>query len=574
MTRDLRFSLDSYLSLAPLAKLSPGSAYRHVLAAKGAVFVRQMRTRRRMRSADPQSEAARRFAEYDQAIARLATLALATPDPTEAPAWRAEVAELSRRTDELEAELARLDAGFRAARAEARRTPEQLQAALPRGTALVDMLAYTAFQPPAQGKGKFQRESRLVAFVVRSDRPIERIDLGPMAPVQKAINEWRPILTAGKVKLATGDPARALRRLIWEPLEPHLDGVASILVSPDGPIGMIPLAALPGKEPGSYLIEERSIAVVPVPRVLGSDETGPAPSQRTDPGKAESAPSLLLAGDINYGGDAGATRRSRREPVGRGRQPGRLSPQLPASIGDRRRDRLDRPRLPQALPRRRRAGARRRRCHRGSPAPGGARHRFLHLATHGYFAPEGLRSALGPDDPQLKRPGIDALGGAGVVGYDPGLLSGIVLAGANVRPTPIGQDDGILTALEVAELDLTGVELAVLSACETGLGEVAGGEGLLGLQRAFQEAGAGSVVASLWTVGDEPTRALMARFYENLWRQGQPPAQALREAQLYMLKEGKKRGVVRVELEGADASKSDRLPPFYWAAFVLSTDRP
>ena len=208
MTRDLRFSLDSYLSLAPLAKLSPGSAYRHVLAAKGAVFVRQMRTRRRMRSADPQSEAARRFAEYDQAIARLATLALATPDPTEAPAWRAEVAELSRRTDELEAELARLDAGFRAARAEARRTPEQLQAALPRGTALVDMLAYTAFQPPAQGKGKFQRESRLVAFVVRSDRPIERIDLGPMAPVQKAINEWRPILTAGKVKLATGDPAR------------------------------------------------------------------------------------------------------------------------------------------------------------------------------------------------------------------------------------------------------------------------------------------------------------------------------------------------------------------------------
>ncbi len=309
MARNLRRGLDAYLALAPLAKLSPGSAYRHVLAAKGAVFVRQrrMRTRRRMRPADPQSEAARRFADYDEAVARLATLALATPDPKQAAAWRDNVAGLSRLTDNLEAELARLDAGFRAARAEARRTPEQLQAALPRGTALVDMLAYTAFQPPAQGKGKFQRESRLVAFVVRPDRPIERIDLGPTAPIQKAINEWRPILTAGKVKLATGDPARELRRLIWEPLEPHLDGVASVLVSPDGPIGMIPLAALPGKEPGSYLIEERSIAVVPVPRVLGSDETGPAPSQRTDPGKAEPAPSLLLAGDINYGGDAGAS---------------------------------------------------------------------------------------------------------------------------------------------------------------------------------------------------------------------------------------------------------------------------
>ncbi len=170
-----------------------------------------------------------------------------------------------------------------------------------------------------------------------------------------------------------------------------------------------------------------------------------------------------------------------------------------------------------------------------------------------------------------------------MVGYHPGLLSGIVLAGANVRPTPIGQDDGILTASEVAELDLSGVDLAVLSACETGLGEVAGGEGLLGLQRAFQEAGARSVVASLWKVDDEKTRALMSRFYENLWgKEGLQPAAALREVQLYMLRgegqrrsgEGQRRGAVRVPVEGADTSKSDRLTPRYWAAFVLSTDRP
>src|SRR5512135_3798916 len=103
-------------------------------------------------------------------------------------------------------------------------------------------------------------------------------------------------------------------------------------------------------------------------------------------------------------------------------------------------------------------------------------------------------------------------------------------------PTPLGKDDGILTALEVAELDLSGVALAVLSACETGLGEVAGGEGLLGLQRAFQVAGAKLVVASLWSVGDEPTRVLMGRFYDNLWRKGLTPRAALREAQLYMLR--------------------------------------
>ena len=82
-----------------------------------------------------------------------------------------------------------------------------------------------------------------------------------------------------------------------------------------------------------------------------------------------------------------------------------------------------------------------------------------------------------------------------MVGFHPGLLSGLALAGANRPPEP-GQDDGILTALEVAELDLSGVEMVTLSACQTGLGQSAGGEGLLGLQRAFQVAGAHAVVAS------------------------------------------------------------------------------
>jgi len=187
-----------------------------------------------------------------------------------------------------------------------------------------------------------------------------------------------------------------------------------------------------------------------------------------------------------------------------------------------------------------------------------SKHRFLHLATHGYFAPAELRSALGPSDPAARaRPGTDFFGAGGVAGFHPGLLSGLALAGANVRPTPPGKDDGILTALEVAALDLSRCELAVLSACETGLGAVAGGEGLLGLQRAFQVAGTKSVVATLWNVGDEPTRALMSRFYENLWRHGQPAHGALREAQLYMLREGLRRGVGGIRRDVKDASKSD-----------------
>jgi CHAT domain-containing protein len=136
-----------------------------------------------------------------------------------------------------------------------------------------------------------------------------------------------------------------------------------------------------------------------------------------------------------------------------------------------------------------------------------------------------------------------------------------------------------LTALEVAQLDLSGVELAVLSACETGLGEAAGGEGVLGLQRAFQVAGTRSVVASLWKVDDDATRQLMVRLYENLWRTKQPlgKLEALRQAQLEMLREGRKRGPGGERPVDPEALKravpaAGRTPPFYWAAFVLSGD--
>src|SRR5262249_39063858 len=150
-------------------------------------------------------------------------------------------------------------------------------------------------------------------------------------------------------------------------------------------------------------------------------------------------------------------------------------------------------------------------------------------------------------------------------GWNPGLLSGLALAGANQRPTPPGKDDGILTALEVAELDLADVALATLSACETGLGDVAGGEGLLSLQRAFQVAGARAVVASLWGVDDPSTQTLMERFYQNLWSRKMTAASALREAQIF---EEITRGLK--DLDPPPAPK--RRSPYYWAAFVLSGD--
>src|SRR5262249_26112529 len=107
----------------------------------------------------------------------------------------------------------------------------------------------------------------------------------------------------------------------------------------------------------------------------------------------------------------------------------------------------------------------------------------------------------------------------------------------------------------------------VLSACDTGRGQVAGSEGVLGLQRAFQLAGTRSVVASLWAVPDEETHQLMREFYRRVWSdKPQGKAEALRQAQLWMLANwGSRSGWERAKDDGPP-------PPYVWAAFVLSGD--
>jgi CHAT domain-containing protein len=183
--------------------------------------------------------------------------------------------------------------------------------------------------------------------------------------------------------------------------------------------------------------------------------------------------------------------------------------------------------------------------------------RWAHIATHGFFADPKVPSVFRPD-PQLLATSGSARAAPGA--RNPLILSGLVLAGAN-RPSvdldaTTHDDLGILTAEAIAGMSLQELELVVLSACETGLGTVAGGEGVFGLQRAFHLAGARSVVASLWTVDDTATRKLMRLFYSNLWEHGTPAALALRQAQLAVLSEA--------------VGSGDQ--PCYWAGWVLSGD--
>ncbi len=142
---------------------------------------------------------------------------------------------------------------------------------------------------------------------------------------------------------------------------------------------------------------------------------------------------------------------------------------------------------------------------------------------------------------------------------NPLLLSGLALAGANNRMAAgPDEEDGILTAEEIASLDLSSVEWAVLSACDTGVGEVRAGEGVFGLRRAFQIAGARTLIMSLWPVDDEVTRAWMRELYTNRFVDGMSTIDSVHEASLALLNERREKGL--------------STHPFYWAGFIASGD--
>ncbi|MCE7925732.1 MAG: CHAT domain-containing protein [Haliscomenobacteraceae bacterium CHB4] len=164
----------------------------------------------------------------------------------------------------------------------------------------------------------------------------------------------------------------------------------------------------------------------------------------------------------------------------------------------------------------------------GQPSP-----RVLHIATHGFFFPDpqstirNQQSAFRNQEPAFK------------VSEHPLIRSGLILSGGNAAWTnqsrPAGLEDGILTAYEISQMNLRNTELVVLSACETGLGDIEGNEGVYGLQRAFKIAGAKYLLMSLWKVPDQQTQELMTAFYRE-WTGGKAIPEAFRSAQATMRK--------------------------------------
>lgn len=306
--------------------------------------------------------------------------------------------------------------------------------------------------------------------------------------------------------------SRRLYQMLIAPAEERLASSERILIVPDGPLHVLPFAALMRSGPvrGEYLVEWKPLHTVLSATVYAQLQAS-RPAARQQQQQQQLALRFVGFGDPYYS---------------------QADPQESQSTDVRLRSAMDRGLDFEALPATRREldgisqlfppSAKRvflgREATEEQAKSSSREARFLHFATHGFY------DSVSPLD------------------------SGLALA---VPSTPDGQDNGLLQAWEIFRSVRLEADLVVLSACESGLGRETGGEGLIGLTRAFQYAGARSVAATLWKVDDDITAELMIRFYHHL-ESGRAKDEALRAAQVEVLK--------------------DVPGPYYWAAFQIIGD--
>ncbi len=458
-------------------------------------------------------------------------------------------------------------------------TVERLSAVLAPDQALV---AYwrARCQEPRRADGSWPAlADHLLAFVARPGAKLSLVDLGRSDAIEAAVERWREVIFArvqrglapDEVEAdANGtDAGQALRVLVWDPLDRALGDARRVIVALDDALHAVPLEALPESDGllGERIALEHHLSLRELlwpqdPRVgsellvaLGGANFNAEPAGFEDPtattgSSDESAGKTALASAPSGAAKTGIAAALRAGPWERGFEPltetlaearglGALYEQTFENVG-------------------RAVVLEKRQASRDALTELAPRARWLHLATHGWFAAESVAST---GDPRV----LDEKFGTGlsmsteqqVRGSSPMVLCGLALAGAN-RPTDqLGRVRGLITAEEIASLDLSHCELAVLSACDTNVGVRRAGQGVASLQKALHMAGARSVITSLWKVPDEATKELMLDFYRRLWVEKKSKSAALWAA--------------KMKIRGA---KDENGKPKYrtrdWAAWVLT----
>lgn len=319
-----------------------------------------------------------------------------------------------------------------------------------------------------------------------------------------------------------------LYNLIWKPLEPALQGITTLYTSPSGLLHRINLAAI--RSPNGKTVGETKQLVL-----MGSTRQLVQPESSTEPYSA----TAYLAGGIRYHSDSIAIGYALREAGTRGINNTYNLPfptdAIEARAGDLRylpATASEVQEIWQSLKNARfevrkdtgfyatEESFRQLGASEASPT-------LLHLATHGFFFPDPVRNK-------------NTDGSVFKLSDHPMIRSGLIMAGAQEawagKKVPPGREDGILTAYEISQMNLSNTQLVVLSACETGLGDIAGNEGVYGLQRAFKIAGAKYLMMSLWKVDDQKTKTFMTTFYQEWLEQKRSIPDAFRQTQQKMRK--------------------------------------
>jgi CHAT domain-containing protein/Tfp pilus assembly protein PilF len=480
--------------------------------------------------------------QLTDARSQFATLRFKESNAANPDTSQTQLKSLEEQIDKLEGELSARSAEFRAQTQPV--TLSAVQAALPADSALIEFMVYTP-QEPRIGKNQ---PPRYLAYLLGAQGQPRWVDLGEAAPIDRAVDDWRKTLRGNRLdvkRLAREVDEKVMRpiRSLLQSLESGRGEIGHLLVAPDGSLNLIPFAALVDEE-NRYLLERYTISYLTTGRdLLRLQESRPsqgAPLVVADPqfGTVASARARRTqrSGNSLSGSQARNQQRRKGDPAQIFFRP------LPGTKGEALAIKAVLPEASVLLQQEATEGALKR-----ARAP-----RILHIATHGFFlsdqqASAGEMSGVDGDNPQ-RISGLRLSKWAAQV-EEPLLRSGLALSGANGSEN--GNDDGVLTALEVAGLDLWGTKLVVLSACDTGVGEVRNGEGVQGLRRALVLAGSESQVMSLWPVTDEGAKEMMIEYYKAL-RRGERRSEGMRQVQLMMLRSEKRRH------------------PFYWAAFIQS----
>jgi CHAT domain-containing protein len=482
---------------------------------------------------------------------------------------------------------------------------------LPSQSVLVDFIQYRRYDFAARtNQWKEQRYAAYLTFPLingSTNVVVERVDLGVAAPIDQAIAQFLKQFSAGyKDSPIAKTNLYMLSQLVYAPLARHLTNVSHLIVCPDGQLSRLPFELL--SVGNKFLVEEKTISYVTSGREVvrlqsragvspaheslarSSAFTRPEPPEGGTPNTPDRRDALsyvkgksLVMGNPDFDLDLSRSRREEALTKAESQQPkAKIEVSLVTSSPTRALSRSYRGMTFTPLPG---SGVEATNVAKllGSDAvlrlgpdareaelKAVASPRVLHLATHGFFLSDqefkhtnsfawsSAFTRLGPPkggtpndwENPLIRCGI-ALAGANHTNWPVAFSSATNGAHGVTRPTIETEEDGLLTGLEASLLNLQGTELVILSACDSGTGEVKIGEGVMSLRRAFRIAGAESVLASHWPVNDKATSRLMTEFMRR-WRAGEPRAQAWREAQLELLR------------------SKDFFNPYFWSAFTLT----